>query len=159
MTTLEWFNKHLSSMFTAKGVSYSKGFVSRPTFYSGVGHRDNVYKSPQRFDYRLWNTLVFNAEDSSPFCKNKMSIKYTFYPCYASCLTQDRLNMIAEILNVPVNFHMDDGDDCELYTDGLLCSSVEIYPGCRKVIYNVRPIFGEPYMIVRGYNKEGEWND
>ena len=162
MTTREWFEKHLSSMFpkhekhVVHGALY--GEYGNPCSFSNevTGHRDHIDKDAVLFNYTLHDTLVFKAvKNFLPQCVESMRVMYRFYPCWCSKLTQDRLNMIAEILHVPVKFHMDDGNDCELYADGLLCSSVEIYPGCRKVIYNVTPIYGEPYMIVRGYDKKG----
>ena len=159
MTTLNWFKNHLSNMFfpCVKSITYTHGYVSHPTCYSGVGHRDKVFKSERRFDYRLWDTLVFNAEDSSPFCKNKMSIKYTFYPCYASCLTRDRLNMIAEILHIPIRFRLD--DDC-LYADEMKCDYIFVYPGLHEIIYHVHGVDMDTeerkdYLVIKVYDKKG----
>ena len=157
MTTREWFKKHLSSMFKDKSVTYNKGLVSHPTFYSGVGVRDSIVKSKNRFDYNLWHTLVFNAEDMSPFCKNKMSLSYTFYPCYASCLTRDRLNMIAEILDVPVRFRLE--DDC-LYADEMKCDFVLVYPHNHEIIYHVHGVDMDTeerndYQVIKIYDKKG----
>lgn len=156
MTTLEWFKKHLSSMFTDKPVSYSKGFVAHPTYYSGVGHRDKVMKSKNRFDYNLWDTLIFNAEHQQ-LCKNKMALSYVFYPCYASALTRDRLSMIAEILDVPVRFRFK--DDC-LYADEMKCDFVLVYPGIGKIVYHVHGVDMDTeerkdYQVIKIYDKKG----
>lgn len=160
MTTLDWLKGHLNDMFTKDGKShmYTHGFVSRPTFYSGVGHRDKIYKSPQRFDYKLWNTLVFNAEESTPFCKNRMALRYTFYPCYASCLTRDRLNMIARILNVPISFSLDEDG---MYADDMRCDYIFVYPHMNEIIYHVNGYNPETcdkmdYLVIKLYDKKGE---
>lgn len=157
MTTREWFKKHLSSMFTDKNVSYSKGFVSHPTFYSGVGVRDRILKSKNRFDYNLWYTLIFNAEDMSQYCKNKMALSYTFYPCYASVLTRDRLNMIADILKVPVRFRLEDNF---LYADEMKCDFVLVYPDVGKIVYHVHGVDMDTedrkdYQVIKIYDKKG----
>lgn len=157
MTTLEWFKKHLSSMFKDKPAEYNRGIVSHPTFYSGVGVRDRVIKSKNRFDYNLWHTLIFNAEDMSPFCKNKMSLSYTFYPCYNSVLTRDRLNMIAEILDVPVRFHLEDD---YLYADDMKCDFVLVYPHNHEIIYHVHGVDinnynRNDYQVIKIYDKKG----
>lgn len=159
MTTLNWFKNHLSNMFcpTDKRITYTHGYVSHPTYYSGVGHRDKVFKSEKRFDYLLWDTLVFNAEDMSPFCKNKMSLSYTFYPCYNSVLTRDRLNMIAEILDVPVKFHLEDD---YLYADDMKCDFVLVYPHNHEIIYHVHGVDmnnynRNDYQVIKIYDKKG----
>ena len=159
MTTLDWLCGHLNTMFTKDGKSHSylHGLVSHPTYYSGVGHRDKVYKSPSRFDYKLWNTLVFNAEDSSPFCRNKMAVKYTFYPCYASNLTRDRLNMIARILNIPIHFSVDDDN---MYADDMMCDYIFVYPEMHEIIYHVHGYNPETYeamdyLVIKLYDKKG----
>lgn len=159
MTTLDWLTGHLNSMFTKNGKSrtYTHGFVSRPTFYSGVGHRDKVMKSPQRFDYKIWDNLVFNAEDSSPFCKNKMSMKYTFYPCYDSNLRRDRLNDVAMALDIPIRFHIEDG---YLYADDMRCDYIYVYPGVHEIIYHVHGVNMETYdrddyLVIKMYDKKG----
>lgn len=164
MTTLEWLTYHLDDMFPKheKHVVHGSLYGEYGNHWSFgkdvIGHRDHIDKDAVMFNYTLHDTLVFKAIKSFlPQCVENMRIVYKFFPCWCSKLTQDRLNTIADILHVPVNFHMDDGDDCELYADGLLCSSVQIYPGVRKVIYEVTPIESEPYIVVRAYNKKGEW--
>lgn len=159
MTTLNWFKSHLSNMFCPydKCITYTHGYVSRPTFYSGVGVRDKIIKSEKWFDYRLWDTLVFKAEDMSPFCKNKMSLSYTFYPCYASATTRDRLNMIADILHVPVKFSLK--DDC-LYADEMKCDFVLVYPHAHEIIYHVHGVDMDTekrkdYQVIKIYDKKG----
>ena len=159
-TVSDWARRHMGTMFTKDGKShtYTHGFVSRPTFYSGVGHRDKVMKSPARFDYRLWNNLVFSAEDSSPFCKNRMSLRYTFYPCYASNLTRDRLNMIARHLHIPIHFSVDDDN---IYADDMLCDYIYVYPDMHEIVYHVHGYNPETYekmdyLVIKLYDKKGE---
>lgn len=157
MTTLEWFKKHLSSMFKCKPAEYNRGIVSHPTFYSGVGVRDRIIKSKYRFDYNLWHTLIFNAELQDR-CRNKMALSYVFYPCYASATTRDRLNMIARILDVPVRFSLK--DDC-LYADEMKCDFVLVYPGTGKIVYHVHGVDMDTeerndYQVIKIYDKKGE---
>ena len=135
MTTTDWLCGHLKTRYTDNGKSYQRvhGLVSRPTWYSDVGYRDKVMKSPQRFDYRIWGNLVFTAEVSEQ-CHNKMKERFTFYPCYASNLTRDRLNDVAWSLGIPIRFHLDsDG----IYCDDMRCDYIYVYPGLHEIVYHV----------------------
>ena len=154
MTTYEWLKEHLSNMFTEHHEIHNHGYVSRPTYYSGVGVRDRVVKYTDSFDYKLWDTCIFNAEHNDLY---NITVIYTFYPCYASATTRDRLNMIAEILNVPVRFTLKDG--C-LYADDMECNFVKVYPETCEIIYNVHGMDMETesrddYQVMKIYNKKG----
>ena len=155
MTTLNWFKNHLSNMFcpTDRHITYTKGYVSRPTYYSWVGVRDRIVKYTDSFDYKLWNKVIFEAKYHEQ-CKNNKALSYTFYPCYPSATTRDRLNMIAEILDVPVRFSLK--DDC-MYADEMQCDFVLVYPGIKKIVYFVHTdTHGKnDYQVVKIYNKKG----
>lgn len=158
MTTYEWLKEHLSNMFCpyVKSITYTHGYVSRPTYYSGVGVRDRVVKYNDSFDYELWNTTIFEAKYHKQ-CKNNKALSYTFYPCYASATTRDRLNMIAEILHVPVGFSLKDG--C-LYADDMECDFVLVYPHNHEIIYyvhgmNMHNFTKNDYEVTKIYDKKG----
>lgn len=146
MTTYYWLHKRLRNMFCPCDKVYNYGYVSRPTYYSGVGVRDKVLNSMHSFVYKLWDTTVFEAE-----CQKKRKNSYIFYPCYSSAVTRDRLNMIAEILDVPVRFTLK--DDC-LYADEMMCDFVKVYPEIGKIVYDVH---GEKnnYQVIKIYDKKG----
>lgn len=153
MTTYEWLKEHLSNMFTEHYENHNHGYVSRPTYYSGVGVRDRVVKYTDSFDYKLWDTCIFNAEYNDLY----NTVIYTFYPCYASATTRDRLNMIAEILNVPVRFTLK--DDC-LYADDMECNFVKVYPETCEIIYDVHGMdmeteSSDDYQVMKKYDKKG----
>lgn len=153
MTTYEWLSEHLHNMFTENPERHSHGYVSRPTYYSGVGVRDRVVKYTDSFDYELWNKVIFEAKYHEQ-CKNNKALNYTFYPCYPSVTTRDRLNMIAEILDVPVKFSLK--DDC-MYADEMQCDFVLVYPGIKKIVYLcVQNTHGKnDYQVVKIYDKKG----
>jgi len=158
MTTNDWLCGHLKTRYTKNGRSCERvhGLVSRPTYYSGVGYRDRVMKSPQRFDYRVWGNLVFNAEISE-VCHNKMRERFVFYPCYASNLTRDRLNAVARALNIPIAFHLDDDG---IYCDDMRCDYIYVYPGLHEIIYHVHGVNMEnydrdDYLVIKMYDKKG----
>lgn len=159
-----WTANQLKDMFPDKekhvvyGALY--GEYGNPWSFSSKvkGHRDKITKNNDTFVYTLHDSDIFTAHKNTyPQCVDKMRVSYVFKPCWCSKLTQERLNMLAFILDVPVRFHMDDGDDEFLYSDGMLCDSVQVFPGVRKVLYYVHPINSKPYIIVRSYDKKGEW--
>lgn len=159
MTTYKWLKEHLSNMFCPcdRHITYTHGYVSRPTYYSWVGVRDRVVKYNDSFDYELWNTTIFEAKYHKQ-CKDMMVLSYTFYPCYASATTRNRLNMIAMILDIPVRFSLK--DDC-LYADDMKCDFVQVYPGIGEIIYHVHGMNMETesrddYQVTKIYDKKGD---